>query len=198
MPVVQVQLIKGYDEATRISLATRITRAVRATIAAPLESLVVCLNEVEPAGYMRGGRSGAVAAAVETGAGVRPGAARPKAGDIVRAYLAEMEARDLGAAGKRLAPGFEMVFPGGVRFREVAELVAWGSTRYQSVGKVIDQVEECWQDDHTVVWCYGTLFGTWPDGQAFEGIRFVDRFTVRDGLLVDQLVWNDLAESRKA
>ena len=34
----------------------------------------------------------------------------------------------------------------------------------------------------------------WPDGAAFSGIRFIDRFTVADGKLADQTVWNDLAE----
>lgn len=29
---------------------------------------------------------------------------------------------------------------------------------------------------------------------AYAGIRFIDRFTVRDGKLVDQNVWNDMAE----
>jgi len=47
-----------------------------------------------------------------------------------------------------------------------------------------------------VVYCHGTLSGEWPDGSAFSGIRFIDRFTVRAGKLADQTVWNDLAETR--
>ena len=45
-------------------------------------------------------------------------------------------------------------------------------------------------------YCFGTLAGEWPDGRAFGGIRFIDCFTVKGGLLVDQTVWNDLAEVR--
>ncbi len=33
-----------------------------------------------------------------------------------------------------------------------------------------------------------------PDGSPYSGIRFIDRFTVRAGTLVDQNVWNDMAE----
>ena len=40
----------------------------------------------------------------------------------------------------------------------------------------------------------GTLYGAWPDGTAFEGNRYVDRFTVQDGLIVSMEVWNDSAE----
>ncbi len=39
--------------------------------------------------------------------------------------------------------------------------------------------------------------GEWPDGAAFSGIRFIDRFTVAGGKLVDEMVWNDLAEVRQ-
>ncbi len=52
-------------------------------------------------------------------------------------------------------------------------------------------------DSGAVVYCYGTLNGEWPDGTQFSGIRFIDRFVVKDGLLEDQRVWNDLAESQK-
>jgi hypothetical protein len=48
-----------------------------------------------------------------------------------------------------------------------------------------------------VVFGHGTVHGTWLDGQAFEGIRFIDRIQVQDGLITRQDVWNDLAEHRK-
>ena len=31
------------------------------------------------------------------------------------------------------------------------------------------------------------------DETPFEGIRYIDRFLMRDGRIVDQKVWNDLA-----
>ena len=46
----------------------------------------------------------------------------------------------------------------------------------------------------TTVYSLGTLYGEWPDGTPFEGNRYVDRFTVRDGLIVTMEVWNDSAE----
>jgi len=44
-----------------------------------------------------------------------------------------------------------------------------------------------------VVYNYGDLRGEWADGTPFSGIRYIDRFVVRDGRIVDQKVWNDLA-----
>ena len=113
----------------------------------------------------------------------------------VKGFLEAMEARDLARATAMLAPGFAMTFPGGARFTRVEELVAWAKPRYRWVKKRYDRFDETpAANGETIVYCYGTLYGEWPDGRAFEGIRFIDRFTLSDGKLADQLVWNDIAE----
>ena len=77
----------------------------------------------------------------------------------------------------------------------VSELAAWGAGRYRRVGKRYERFDVAAADDGAIVYCLGTLHGERLDGTPFEGIRFIDRFTVRDGKLVDQLVWNDIAET---
>jgi hypothetical protein len=67
------------------------------------------------------------------------------------------------------------------------------STRYRNVAKTIERFDECWTGDGAVVTCSGTLHGEWLDGSHFEGVRFLDRFDIRDGLIQRQDVWNDLA-----
>jgi len=115
--------------------------------------------------------------------------------DRVRGYLAAMESRDLAAAGSMLAQNFEMVFPGDVRFSTLADLVAWARPRYRFVRKRYARFDAAPSADGTAVTCFGTLAGEWPDGSQFAGIRFCDWFLVgRDGLLIRQEVWNDLAE----
>ena len=49
-------------------------------------------------------------------------------------------------------------------------------------------------DGETIVYNLGTLYGEWPDGTPFEGNRYVDRFVVRGGKIVQMDVWNDSAE----
>lgn len=119
------------------------------------------------------------------------------ASGLVRNYLAAMEDRDLGKASAFLADEFQMTFPGGVVFHTLEELVAWAEGRYRFVSKQYDRFDEAATDSGIVVYCLGTLAGEWPDGSRFEGIRFIDRFTFRDDLLVDQQVWNDLAENAR-
>ena len=108
----------------------------------------------------------------------------------VRAYLDAMERRDLAAAKSFLAPGFSMVFPGNKRFDTLEQLVESAKGRYRSARKTYERYEAAGD----AVYCYGTLHGELLDGSPYSGIRFIDRFTVRGGKLVDQNVWNDMAE----
>lgn len=110
--------------------------------------------------------------------------------EIVRRYLEAMERRDLAEAKRWLAPGFHMVFPGNRRFDTLEELVASAKGRYRSAKKIYERFD-CSASE---IYCYGTLHGELLDGTPYSGIRFIDRFTVRDGKLVDQQVWNDMAE----
>lgn len=113
--------------------------------------------------------------------------------DIALAFLRALESRDLPAAGALLAPGAVMEFPGGARFTALADLIAWSRPRYASVAKTVEAVETL----GAVVYARGTLHGVWPDGAAFAGIRFIDRFEIAGGLIVAQQVWNDIAEARR-
>jgi hypothetical protein len=48
--------------------------------------------------------------------------------------------------------------------------------------------------EETTVYQTGTLYGEWLDGTPFEGNRYVDRYVVRRGKIVQMEVWNDSAE----
>jgi len=117
-----------------------------------------------------------------------------KASDIVRAYLEAMEAREIETAKSFLAPGFKMTFPGDVHLASLEDLVAWAKNRYRHVEKTFDAFDELERDGRQIVYCHGALNGEWLDGKEFSGIRFIDRFTLADGKLIDHQVWNDLGE----
>ncbi len=110
--------------------------------------------------------------------------------ELVRRYLAAMERRDLAAARECLAPGFCMIFPGGKRLDSLEALVEFAKGRYRSARKAYERFDTAGD----VVYCFGTLSGELLDGSPYQGVRFIDRFTVRGGKLVDQQVWNDMSE----
>jgi hypothetical protein len=112
--------------------------------------------------------------------------------DIVRSFLEAVGKRDLPAASRYLADGFEMIFPGGHRMSRLEELGAFASKRYRFVTKSFDRFDVAGD----VVYCVGTLSGEWLDGEPFSGIRFIDRFELADGRIRVQQVWNDIAEVR--
>jgi hypothetical protein len=119
----------------------------------------------------------------------------PDPGEIVRTYLRLMEERDLEAASAHLADEVAIVFPGGRTFTSLTEQVASSAGRFRGVTKTFERVDVASTPGRDVVYMFGTLGGEALDGSTFEGIRFIDRFVLEDGLIVSQMVWNDLAES---
>lgn len=117
---------------------------------------------------------------------------------LVRAYLDACANRDFESARGMLAEEFVALFPGGVEMHSPDELPDFARGRYKSVRKVYERVDESAGEDGVAVYAFGTLEGEWEDGGAFSGIRFIDRFTVRGGKIVDQRVWNDVAEAAAA
>lgn len=118
-----------------------------------------------------------------------------KAVETVGTYLAAMEARNLDAARASVADGdLDLTFPGGRHFSRIDEIVANSSGRYAAIGKTINRRSVWPEGDRIHVLFAGTLHGRWPDGTPFDGIRFIDLFELRDGLIVRQEVWNDAGE----
>lgn len=115
---------------------------------------------------------------------------------VVREYLQWMEQRDLEQAQKRLADQVRIVFPGPFHAKSAADIPAYAKQRYRSIGKTYQRQEAFPMDsgEYRVI-CTGTLSGTTLHGTDFEGVRFIDMFTVKDGKITTQDVWNDLRES---
>jgi len=183
MPIITVTLIEGYDSSLRSRLASRLSDTARAVTGAVADGVSVVIHEVAADNYLRGGLSR------------QPGSPPAPAKDLVQDYLTAMENRDLDRARSFLSPEFTMTFPGNHQFHDLDQLIEWAKKRYQSVSKTYLQFDESIGSDGTVVYCFGTLQGTWLDGSTFSGIRFIDRFLACDGKLQDQEVWNDLGES---
>lgn len=118
--------------------------------------------------------------------------------EIIRAFLSALEDRDLERAGRLLAPDPKITFPGGAIRHSIEEIVAGSALKYQRVGKTIEHVDVLPRENGTAtVYCFGTLQGRWADGTPFAGIRFIDRFELKDGLILRHDVWNDAAYRRQ-
>lgn len=186
MPIIEAHILEGYDPAEKARLHSALTDAVRTCVAAPEEGITVLLHEYASENYSRGGRSRT------------PGPAHPDPVEIVLSFLRSLEARDLVGVSALLNPGFKMVFPGAEPMDTLDQLIAWAKGRYRFVKKTIEATEAFPAKEGSVVYIRGTLHGEWPDGAAFSGIRFVDRFEVVGGKITKQDVWNDIAEVRPA
>jgi len=116
--------------------------------------------------------------------------------DTIEAFLRLVEDRRLDEAAPFLAPGVIITFPGGRRFTNLQDQVASSAGRFRGVRKVFEKFDAIADGDTIVVYVFGTLEGEALDGGHFSGVRFIDRFELHDGRIVDQKVWNDMAESQ--
>lgn len=116
---------------------------------------------------------------------------------VVRRFLAALEAREMETAAGMLAPGAKIVFPGPQPFKNLDDLIPFARQRYQWVRKTIEGVDTAsLPGGEIVVYVRGQLYGLNLHEEEFSGVRFIDRFVLKDGLIMSQEVWNDLAESR--
>lgn len=111
-------------------------------------------------------------------------------------YLRLSGERRTAEAAAFLASDAELIFPGGVTYSRLEDVFASAGRMYRSIAKrhgTWDAVSKA--DGTVVVVSAGTLEGENLHGARFEGVRYLDRITWRDGQIVRQEVWNDLAVS---
>lgn len=187
MPTLQVSILEGYSNEEKQHLTESLVNTVTGVLNAPADGVVVWLNEAKPAEYRRGHQQR------------KPGkpSALP-ADQIVHSYLSAMEARDLNTAKSFLADSFIMTFPGGASFSQLEDLVTWSKDRYRFVKKTFHSTSTSYGVNTISVTCTGVLHGEWPNGEVFEGVRFIDLFQIKNGKLIQQEVWNDLALAMKS
>ena len=116
------------------------------------------------------------------------------AATIVEQFLEASMIPDPVAAARYIADNLKLTFTGGRRFAHPSESAAFNAKRYKWVKKKMTRSDVVPGTNETVVYNLGTLYGEWPDGTPFEGNRYVDRFVVRNGKIVEMDVWNDSAE----
>lgn len=117
--------------------------------------------------------------------------------EIVDEYLRLFGERRIDEAAAYLAEGALLVFPGGAQFADLSAMLEDAATRYRSVQKHRDEffVGTRASDGATMCVSSGRLYGVTLWGTPFEDVRYIDLFIIRDGLIHEQHVWNDLAET---
>ncbi|MDH3659557.1 MAG: nuclear transport factor 2 family protein [Alphaproteobacteria bacterium] len=114
--------------------------------------------------------------------------------EIVRQYLEASMVPDPETAARYVAENVVITFTGGRVFDHPSGPAAFNAKRYKWVKKRMERFDVASGENETVVYSIGTLYGEWPDGEPFEGNRYVDRFVVQGGKIIKMDVWNDSAE----
>jgi hypothetical protein len=117
-----------------------------------------------------------------------------EAAAIVEKFLEASMVPDPVAAARYIADDLRLTFTGGRKMSHPRDSAAFNAKRYRWVKKSMERSDVVAGAHETIVYNIGTLYGEWPDGTPFEGNRYVDRFVVRGGKIVQMDVWNDSAE----
>jgi hypothetical protein len=125
---------------------------------------------------------------------IAPSDETASAAEIVEKFLVASMVPDPETAARYIAEPLKLTFTGGRKFSHPRESTAFNAKRYKWVKKKMERSDVAPGDGETIVYNIGTLYGEWPDDTSFEGNRYVDRFVVRDGKIVQMDVWNDSAE----
>ena len=115
---------------------------------------------------------------------------------VVEEFLEASMVPDPVRARTYMAPDVRITFTGGRKFNDPAGTAAFNAARYRVVKKKFERTDVVagGTEDEAIVYNIGTLYGEWPNGDPFEGNRYVDRFVVRRGKIIRMDVWNDSAE----
>ncbi|VFR27071.1 Putative inner membrane protein [plant metagenome] len=115
---------------------------------------------------------------------------------IVDTYLTVLMKPDPEGARRYVAADLRIRFTGGRAMDDPAQCTAFNASRYRWVKKRFESTDVVVgaTPQSAVVYNRGTLYGEWLDGTPFEGNRYVDRYVLREGLIVEMDVWNDSAE----
>ena len=116
------------------------------------------------------------------------------AASVVERFLVASMVPDPVTAATYISDELRITFTGGRPYRHPRETAAFNAKRYKWVKKKMERTDVVPGAGETIVYNLGTLYGEWPDGTPFEGNRYVDRFVVRGGKIVQMDVWNDSAE----
>ena len=117
-----------------------------------------------------------------------------EAAEIVERFLEASMVPDPDTAARYIAADLKITFTGGRKYSHPRETAGFNARRYKWVKKRMERTDVVTAAGETIVYNTGTLYGEWPDGTPFEANRYVDRFVVRGGKIVQMDVWNDSAE----
>ncbi len=117
--------------------------------------------------------------------------------DTVEEFLRIIMIPDPEGARAFVSADLRIRFTGAREMQDPAQCTAFNRSRYAWVKKRFEQTDTVATgsaDADAIVYNIGTLYGEWLDGTPFEGNRYVDRYVVRNGKIVQMDVWNDSAE----
>jgi hypothetical protein len=114
---------------------------------------------------------------------------------LVARYIRAMETDDVETVKRLSQAAAALEYPGGSTFPSVEKLIEWSKTRHKGIRHVIEDICVASTGVTAIAYVDGTLRGAWMDDTNFEGIRFIYKFDINDGLIARTRLWSDVADT---
>jgi hypothetical protein len=113
---------------------------------------------------------------------------------VVEQFIKGVNERNGDAVRAFAGPEIHMTFPGGIVIRSVEEFFEWLAGRSPRSIYKYDVIDVVTFDDRAVAYASGIVDGVTASGAEFAGVRVLDKFVIKDGLVVKKEAWSDMAE----
>ncbi len=115
---------------------------------------------------------------------------------LVEEFLRVIMIPDPDGARAFVSAELDIHFTGDRLMKDTRDCSAFNAGRYKWVKKRFERTDVVAgaTGSEAIVYNIGTLHGEWPDGEPFQGNRYVDRYVVSHGKIIKMEVWNDSAE----
>lgn len=113
---------------------------------------------------------------------------------VVEKFIKGVNERDGGVVRALSSPQLHMTFPGGIIIRSVDEFFEWLASRSPRSAYDYANIDVVTLDDCAVAYASGKMDGVTAGGVEFTNVRVMDKFVIRDGLVVAKEAWSDMAE----
>lgn len=114
---------------------------------------------------------------------------------LIRSYLEAMQSDDTETVQALSASSPRLEYPGRLEFASVSDLLRWSHGRHKGIRHLFERFDFAGGGEGpTVAYVSGTLDGTFNNGKTFSGVRFIYRFAIQDGKILETVLWSDMAE----
>ena len=171
MAIIEIRMLKGYDQGERTRVAHALTDGYRMVIPAPPASITVMIDEIDRENYMRGG------------AMRQRTPAHPDPGETLRRFNTLLAGAEYDAADALLTDDCVITLFDGVTVSNSSEIASHTAERCKKLDIWTISIDVAPGPEGPIAFMRTQSSGETTDGEVFSNRRAIKRFEFRGALI---------------